>query len=128
MSKFCNFCHGNYIDYPEIINKNFNAILETMHLPPNEEKVFVYGGMCEGCGMSGIVISQKCHGLFEIHSADIVGDKKYGLLGKLITSNKKSVLIEKVKNHNHWLIEIDENSKLYKSVYNKKKENYEQCK
>ncbi len=114
MSKFCNFCHGNDIDYQKIINKNFNAILENMNLPPNEGRVFVYGGMCEGCGMSGIMISQKCGGLFEIYSADIVGDKKYGLLGKLVTSNKKSVLIEKVKNHNHCLIAIYKNSKLYK--------------
>lgn len=117
MAKFCNFCHCNDIDYQEIINKNFNSILENMYSPPNEGKVYVYGGMCEGCSMSGIMILQKYDGVFDIHSADMMGENKYGLIGKLVTSNKKNVLIEKVKNHNHWLIEIDENSKLYKSKF-----------
>tara|TARA_Y100000389_G_scaffold191318_1_gene217284 strand:+ start:8700 stop:9071 length:372 start_codon:yes stop_codon:yes gene_type:complete len=120
MSKFCNFCHCNDIDYQEIINKNFNSILENMYSPPNKGKVYVYGGMCEGCSMSGIVVSQKYDGVFEIHSADTLGDNKCGLIGKLVASNKKSVLIEKVKNYNHWLIEIDINSKLFKSFYHKK--------
>ena len=128
MATFCNFCYYDDIDYQEIINKNFNSILENMYSPPNEGKVYVYGGMCEGCSMSGIVVSQKYDGVFEIHSADTLGMDLDNKLGKLVASNKKNVLIEKVKNYNHWLIEMDKNSTLFKSVYNKKKENYEQGK
>ena len=128
MADFCNFCNCNDIDYQEIINKSFNSILENMYSPPNEGKVYVYGGMCEGCSMSGIVVSQKYDGVFEIHSADTLGMDLDNKLGKLVASNKKNVLIEKVKNYNHWLIEMDKNSTLLKSVYNKKKENYEQGK
>lgn len=128
MADFCNFCNCNDIDYQEIINKSFNSILENMYSPPNYGKVYVYGGMCEGCSMSGIVVSQKYDGVFEIHSADTLGMDLDNKLGKLVASNKKNVLIEKVKNYNHWLIEMDKNSTLFKSVYNKKKENYEQGK
>ena len=125
MATFCNFCYYDDIDYQEIINKNFNSILENMYSPPNEGKVYVYGGMCEGCGMSGIIVLQKDDGVLEIHSSDYDGDSEWGLLGKLVTSNKKNVLIEKSKHNNHWLIEIDENSKLFKSFYHKKKKYFE---
>ncbi len=137
MADFCNFCYFNDIDYQEIINKHFSTILETMQrncLVSNESalmyehldygKAYVNGGMCEGCGMSGVVVLEK-NGVFEIHSSDYDVDSECGLLGRLVTSNKKNVLIEKGKHHNHWLIEIDENSSLFKSFYHKKKENFE---
>ena len=125
MADFCNFCYYNDIDYQEIINKHFDTILENMYSTPNKEKVYVNGGICEGCSMSGVIVLQKDDGVFEIHSSDYDGDSDYGLLGKLVTSNKKKVLIEKGKHQNNWLIEIDENSKLFKSFYYKKKEDFE---
>ena len=125
MANFCNFCYYDDIDYQEIINKHFDTILESMYEPTNDGKVYINGGMCEGCGISGIIVLQKDDGVIEIHSSDYDGDSEWGLLGQLVTLNKKNVLIEKSKHNNHWLIEIDENSKLFKSFYHKKKEYFE---
>lgn len=124
MAEFCNFCYYNDIDYQEIINKHFSTILEAMYERSNDRKAYVSGGMCEGCSMSGVIVLEK-NGVFEIHSSNYDGDSDYGRLGKLVTSNKKNVLIEKSKNHNNWLIKIDENSELFKNFYCKKKEHYD---
>ena len=123
MADFCNFCYYNDIDYQEIINKHFNTISETIH-EHSDGKAYVNGGLCEGCSMSGVIVLEK-NGVFEIHSSNSDGEGDCGRLGKLVTSNKKNVLIEKGKHNNNWLIEIDENSQLFKSFYHKKKENFE---
>lgn len=120
MADFCNFCYYNDIDYEKIINNKFDLIIKTLYEEPNPGKTYIHGGVCEGCGGSGIILLKK-EDVFEIYSVNTETEDSSGYLGKLVNSSKKNLLIEKVNNHNHWLIDIDEDSYLFKTVYSKKK-------
>jgi hypothetical protein len=95
MAEFCSFCGYNEIDYHTKIKENLDIINEEIR---KHGFCKMYGGICEGCCSTGIVINKDL-------TIEIDGQHYVGRL-----------------NPHTFNVEVDEESDIYKRIYKGKKE------